>query len=149
MRNNHKLGAALALVGMVTGMLILFILADIYTPNIVGKIADGRPDEAITVRIVFALLGWLGVAAGALWTMVFYGPAHPGCGDLEVHRRRQHPFSAAIGASSIAADAGSGAQRRVSFSDLVYQQMAAETPPAEQAIGIRHGCYDFRLALTA
>lgn len=73
MKNNHKLGAALALVGIVTGLLILFILANIYTPNIAGKIADGRPDEAITVRIVFALLGWLGVAAGALWIMVLYG----------------------------------------------------------------------------
>jgi len=73
MKNNHKLGAFLAVVGILTGLLSLFILSDIYTPNIVGKIADGRPDEAITVRIVFALLGWLGIAASALWTTVLYG----------------------------------------------------------------------------
>lgn len=73
MKDNYKLGAILAAAGMVTGLLILLILAGAYTPNIAGKIAEGRPDEAVTVRIVFALLGWLGVAAGALWTMVLYG----------------------------------------------------------------------------
>lgn len=73
MKNNHKLGATLAVGGILTGLLILFILASIYTVNIDGKIAEGRPDEAITVRIVFALLGWLGISAGALWVMVLYG----------------------------------------------------------------------------
>ncbi len=73
MKNNHKLGAALSVVGILTGLLILFILASIYNTNIQGKILDGRPDEAITVQIVFALLGWLGMSAGAIWGMVLYG----------------------------------------------------------------------------
>ncbi len=73
LKNNHKFGIALSIVGILTGLLILFILASIYNINIEGKIADGRPDEAITVQIVFAVLGWLGVSAGALWVAVLYG----------------------------------------------------------------------------
>ncbi len=72
-KNNDKLGAILAVVGILTGLLILYLLASIYNTNIDGKIIDGRPDEAITVQIVFALLGWLGISAGALWTAVLYG----------------------------------------------------------------------------
>ncbi|MBN1668036.1 MAG: hypothetical protein JW862_13160 [Anaerolineales bacterium] len=73
MKNNFKLGTALAVVGIFTGLLILFLMASIYQVNIDGKLTGARPDEAITVQIVFALLGWLGVAAGALWVMVLYG----------------------------------------------------------------------------
>ncbi len=73
MKNNYKLGIILALVGILLGLVYLFVMADIYQVNIDGKIADGRPDEAITVRIVFALLSWWGVSAGALWVMVLYG----------------------------------------------------------------------------
>jgi hypothetical protein len=73
MKNNYKLGAILAVVGILTGLLMLFLMASIYQINIDGKLAGERPDEAITVQIVFAILGWLGVAAGALWVMVLYG----------------------------------------------------------------------------
>jgi len=73
MKNNHKLGAALAVLGILTGLLILYLLASIYMPVVDGKILDGRPDEAITVRIVYALLGWVGMTAGALWVAVWYG----------------------------------------------------------------------------
>ncbi|MDX9993026.1 MAG: hypothetical protein RBS68_13385 [Anaerolineales bacterium] len=73
MRNNTKLGAALAVLGILNGLLVLFLMAGIYQANIDGKLLGERPDEAITVQIVFALLSWLGVAAGALWTMVLYG----------------------------------------------------------------------------
>lgn len=73
MKNNHKLGTILSIVGILTGLLILFLLASIYNVNIDGKIAEGRPDEAITVQIVFAMLSWLGVSAGALWVAVLYG----------------------------------------------------------------------------
>jgi len=76
MKNNNKLGAALAIVGILTGLLVLFLMASIYNVNIEGKLAGERPDEAITVQIVFALLGWLGVSAGALWVMVLYGFLH-------------------------------------------------------------------------
>jgi hypothetical protein len=71
--NNNKLGVILAVVGILTGLLVLCLLVSIYNVNIDGKIADGRPDEAITVQIVFTMLGWLGVSAGALWVVVFYG----------------------------------------------------------------------------
>mgnify|MGYP001108079423 CR=1 FL=1 len=73
MKNNHKFGAVLAGIGIMLGLLVLFLMASIYQPNIDGKLDGDRPDEAITVRIVFALLGWLGVSAGALWVMVLYG----------------------------------------------------------------------------
>ncbi|MCL4823357.1 MAG: hypothetical protein KJZ57_03975, partial [Anaerolineales bacterium] len=73
MKGNNKLGVALAIVGILTGLLVLFLMSDIYQVNIDGKMAGERPDEAITVQIVFALLSWLGVAAGALWVMVLYG----------------------------------------------------------------------------
>lgn len=73
MKNNYKLGALLAAVGIGVGLLVLFLMANIYQVNIDGKLAGERPDEAITVQIVFALLSWLGVASGALWVMVLYG----------------------------------------------------------------------------
>ena len=73
MKDNAKLGTALAVIGILTGLLVLFLMASIYQVNIDGKIAGERPDEAITVQIVFALLSWLGVSAGALWVMVLYG----------------------------------------------------------------------------
>lgn len=73
MKDNHKLGAALAIVGVFTGLLVFYLLASIYNPTIEGKILEGRPDEAITVKIVFAMLGWLGISAGALWGVVLYG----------------------------------------------------------------------------
>ena len=73
MKGNNKLGTVLAVVGILTGLLILFLMASIYQVNIDGKLAGERPDEAITVQIVFALLSWLGVAAGAVWVMVLYG----------------------------------------------------------------------------
>ncbi|MFC2064480.1 hypothetical protein ACFLXB_05245 [Chloroflexota bacterium] len=76
MKGNHKLGITLSVIGILTGLLVLFIFASIYAPNIQGKIEGARPDEAITVQIVFALLGWLGVTAGALWVAVLYGFAN-------------------------------------------------------------------------
>ena len=73
MKANFKLGATLAIVGILTTVVLIILLASIYVPTVEGKILDGRPDEAITVRIVFALLGWVGMAAGALWVVVLYG----------------------------------------------------------------------------
>jgi hypothetical protein len=74
MKNNNKLGAALSVLGILTSFLLLFLLAETYMPIVTGKIViTDRPDEAITVRIVHALLGWVGMAAGALWAVVLYG----------------------------------------------------------------------------
>ena len=73
MKGNFKLGTTLAIVGILTTVLLIILLASIYMPTVDGKILDERPDEAITVRIVFALLGWVGMTAGALWIVVLYG----------------------------------------------------------------------------
>ncbi|GAB1471646.1 hypothetical protein MASR2M66_25240 [Chloroflexota bacterium] len=73
MKNNSKLGATLAVLGILTGFLILYLLASSYMPIVDGKVLGGRPDEAVTVRIVHALLGWVGMTAGALWAVVLYG----------------------------------------------------------------------------
>lgn len=73
MKKNYTLGAILSIVGILTGLLVFFLLASIYNPTIEGKILDGRPDEAITVRIVFAMLGWVGMTGGAIWGVVLHG----------------------------------------------------------------------------
>jgi hypothetical protein len=73
MKNNSKLGAILAVVGIFTSLLLFYQLASIYNPTMEGKILEGRPDEAITVQIVFALLGWIGMTGGAIWGAVLYG----------------------------------------------------------------------------
>ena len=74
MKGNSKFGAILAVGGILTGFLVLFLLAQTYMPIVEGKIIiTGRPDEALTVRIVHALLGWVGMTAGALWVVVLYG----------------------------------------------------------------------------
>ncbi len=73
LKNNHKIGAILAVVGILVGMLALYLIAATYMPTVEGKILDGRPDEAITVRIVHALMGWIGMTGGAVWAVVLYG----------------------------------------------------------------------------
>lgn len=72
-KNKKTIGIVLSIIGIFTGVLILYLLAKTYIPVVDGKILDGRPDEAITVRIVYALLGWVGMAGGALWVSVLYG----------------------------------------------------------------------------
>ncbi len=59
LKNNQKLGAILSVVGILVGLLALYLIAVTYIPIVEGKILDGRPDEAITVRIVHALMGWI------------------------------------------------------------------------------------------
>jgi len=73
MKNNHKLGAVLAIVGVLAGLLTFYLLALTYNPVIDSHFAAGRSDEGNTVRFVYALLGWLGVSAGALCVSVLYG----------------------------------------------------------------------------
>jgi hypothetical protein len=73
LKSNHQLGAWAAVLGILVGFLALYLIADTYIPTVEGKILDGRPDEAITVRIVHALMGWVGMAGGALWAVVLYG----------------------------------------------------------------------------
>ncbi len=73
LKNNRKLGIALAVVGILVGFLVMYLIAVTYMPVIEGKILDGRPDEAITVRIVHALMGWVGMTGGAIWVVVLFG----------------------------------------------------------------------------
>lgn len=73
MKNNHRLGAILAVVGILTGLITFYLLAAQYNLVINSKVMDGRIDEATSVRITYAVLGWLGISAGALWAVVLYG----------------------------------------------------------------------------
>ena len=73
MKNNYKLGAALAVLGIITGLLAYYILAEQYNLVIDSKAVAGRIDEAASVKIVYPLLGWLGTTASAVWAMVLYG----------------------------------------------------------------------------
>ncbi len=73
MKGNHKLGAALAVLGILTGLLIFYLLAQQYNLVIEAKVVDGRTDEATSVRITYAVLGWIGITAGAVWAAVLYG----------------------------------------------------------------------------
>jgi len=73
MKNNNKLGAVLAVLGILTGLLIFYLLASQYNLVIADKVASGRNDEATSVRITYAFLGWIGITAGAIWAAVLYG----------------------------------------------------------------------------
>jgi len=73
MKNNHKLGALLAFFGILAGLLSLYFLADTYNTVIHTHFAAGQWEESNTVRIVYAILGWLGTAAGALSAAVLWG----------------------------------------------------------------------------
>jgi hypothetical protein len=72
-KNNIKLGSILAIIGILVGFLAMVLIAQIYIPVAEGKILQGRPDEAITVRIVYALMGWVGMTGGAIWAVALYG----------------------------------------------------------------------------
>jgi len=73
MEKKNTLGVILSFTGIVNGLLLLFWIAAIYSPVVSTKIAQGHGYEAITVRIVFAVLGWMALSAGALWAAVLYG----------------------------------------------------------------------------
>ncbi len=73
MKNNHKLGLILALLGIVTGLLAFYLIAGQYNQVIGVKLATDRLDEAWSVRITYAVLGWLGASTAAIWAVAFYG----------------------------------------------------------------------------
>jgi hypothetical protein len=73
MKNNNKLGAALSVIGILAGILCLYFVADTYNTVIHTHYAAGEWEESNTVRIVYAVLGWLGTAAGALSVAVLWG----------------------------------------------------------------------------
>jgi hypothetical protein len=76
MKNNHTLGAVLAVIGIVTGLILFYLLAGQYNLLIDAKLLDGRADEATSVRLTYAVLGWFGISAAALWVVVLYGFLH-------------------------------------------------------------------------
>ena len=73
MKGNNKLGIALAILGILTGLLTFYLLASQYNLVIDVKTAAGRTDEATSVTITYAVLGWIGITAGAIWAAVLYG----------------------------------------------------------------------------
>lgn len=73
MKNNMKLGIVLAVLGILTGVLTLFLMAGQYNQVIDAKTLAGRTDEATSVTITYAVLGWFGVAAGAIWAVSLFG----------------------------------------------------------------------------
>lgn len=73
MKNNFKLGAALAVLGIAAGILCLYFIAGTYNAVIHTHFNAGDWEESNTVRIVYAVLGWLGTAAGALSAAVLWG----------------------------------------------------------------------------
>ena len=73
MKNNNKLGVVLAILGLLAGLLTFYLMAWQYNLVIAAKTAAGRLDEATSVTITYAVLGWIGIAAGAIWAVVVYG----------------------------------------------------------------------------
>ncbi len=73
MKNNSKVGLALAILGILTGLLTFYLLVQQYNLLIDSKTLAGRADEASSVRITYAVLGWVGISAGAIWMAVLYG----------------------------------------------------------------------------
>lgn len=76
MKNNHKLGIAFAILGIITGLLAFYLIAGQYNLLIDSKTVDGRLDEAMSVRLTFAVLGWVGTASAAIWMVTLYGFLH-------------------------------------------------------------------------
>lgn len=73
MKDNYKLGALLAGIGVVVGLIAFYLFAQIYNPMIAVEMEARRPDEALVVRYVFPLLGYLAITAGVLWVLALYG----------------------------------------------------------------------------
>lgn len=73
MKNNHRIGALLAILGIVAGLLTLYFLADTYNTVIHTHFDAGEWEESNTVRLVYSVLGWFGTAAGALCAAVLWG----------------------------------------------------------------------------
>ena len=73
MKDNYKLGTFLSILGILAGILCLYFVAQTYNTVIHTHFAAGEWEESNTVRIVYAVLGWLGTAAGALSVTVLWG----------------------------------------------------------------------------
>ncbi|MEW6404259.1 MAG: hypothetical protein AB1649_20875 [Chloroflexota bacterium] len=76
MKGNFKLGMVLSILGIAAGLLAFYLIASQYNQVIGVKMATDRLDEATSVRITYAVLGWIGTASAAIWAAVFYGFLH-------------------------------------------------------------------------
>lgn len=50
MKDNHKLGIVLSVIGILTGMVILFLMADIYQPTSTGRSPTDAPTKPLPCR---------------------------------------------------------------------------------------------------
>ncbi|MEN8171514.1 MAG: hypothetical protein ABFS03_01395 [Chloroflexota bacterium] len=73
MKNNYRLGAFLSVIGILAGVMTLYFISDTYNSVIHTHFDAGQWEESNTVRFVYAVLGWLGTAAGALSAAVLWG----------------------------------------------------------------------------
>ncbi len=73
MKNNVKIGMWLSAIGLAAGLLSLYFIASTYNSVIHAHFNAGQWEESNTVRFVYAFLGWLGTAAGALSAAVLWG----------------------------------------------------------------------------
>ena len=76
MKNNHRIGVVLAVLGILASLLFFYFIAAQYNPVMDAHDLMGRSDESTSVSITFAVLGWLGISAGAIWAAVLYGFAN-------------------------------------------------------------------------
>lgn len=73
MQDNFKLGVILAVLGVITAIIGFFAFTQIYNPLIETMLRLNRAHEAQSVRYTFAVLGYVVIVAGALWTLALYG----------------------------------------------------------------------------
>lgn len=70
----YRLGAAIALVGAVLGIVVsLLLFIQWYEPVMLAELAAGRPDEEVIVKYIFPALNDVSILAGAVWALAAYG----------------------------------------------------------------------------
>ncbi len=73
MKRKDQFGVLISIAGVLIGLLFFYLIAKQYNLVIDAHAAIGRTDEATSVSITFAVLGWLGVTSTAIWVAVLYG----------------------------------------------------------------------------
>ncbi len=94
MKGNNKLGAVLAIIGILAGLLVFYLFAGQYNLVIDTKTAAGRTDEATSVTITYAVLGWIGIPpgqSGRQFCTFFLGQGEMGM--VLGSGRRDHPIA--------------------------------------------------------
>jgi hypothetical protein len=73
MKERTTLGIVLSMIGVLVGLVAYYLFSTIYHPMQDIELAAGRPDEALVVKLVFPLLGYMAIASAALWGLALYG----------------------------------------------------------------------------